>query len=425
MRSVETIRRPGDPARGVKPYNVYRVRLPHSVKVYRRYKEAETAIREHEAQTAAGIDATPRTVNQAEDEMLKAFFGPTTTLRAATVNQANQAAAKIRAEFGEWPLAKVHQRHVEAWRDKLVTEIPRQQRAKFDEIKARYAVSAKDKRGVGARRRLAALEADAPEIAARLARVGPRAANKALAHLRRLYKFAQARRYVTFNPTDGVRMAKASRGTDLPIDTNILTVEEIGGLVEAAPVDYRAALLVLAYTGLRIGELVALTWGDLELSKRRLRVWQQVEGSTGDITPPKTAAGTRFVELPGVVVQALREHKLRSEKGSPEFVFPYHVRRFRNDVFFTTLRRAKLRRIRLHDLRHTAASLMIATGADIASVSRQLGHANVAITLGIYTHAFAKRTGSGIGAKLDELIRTESGGTVLVPSANAAPAEVA
>jgi integrase len=419
MRSVETIRRPGDPARGIKPYNVYRVRLPHSVKVYRRCKEAEAAIREHETQTASGIDATPRTVNQAEDEMLKAFFGPSTTLRTATVNQANQAAAKIRAEFGEWPLAKIHQRHVEAWRDKMVAAIPAQQIAKFEAIKARYAISAKHKRGVRARRRLAALEADAPDIAARLARVGPRAANKALAHLRRLYKFAQQRRYVTFNPTDGVRMAKTSRGTDRPIDTNVLNVEEIGAMVEAAPVEYRAALLVLTYVGLRIGELVALTWGDLELSKRRLRVWQQVEGSTGSITAPKTAAGSRFVELPGVVVQALREHKLRCEKGSPEFAFPYHVRRFRDNVFFPTLRRAKLRRIRLHDLRHTAASLMIATGADIASVSRQLGHANVSITLGFYTHAFAKRTESGIGARLDELIRAESGGTVLVSLASA------
>jgi integrase len=423
MRSVETLVRRGDPARGIKPYKVYRVRLPHSVKVYRRYKEAEAAIREHEGQTAAGIDTTPRTVGQAEDEMLKAFFGPTTTLRAATVNQANQAAVKIRAEFGEWPLGKVHQRHVEDWRDRLVAGAPQRGAAEIVKIKAQLSIIAKDKRGTRARRKLAALEADGPDIAARLARKGPRAANKALAHLRRLYKFAQQRRYVTFNPTDGVRMAKASRDTEQPIDTNVLNVEEIGALVEAAPVEYRAAFLVLAYAGLRTGELLGLTWGDLELSKRRMRVWQQIENSTGEITSPKTAAGTRFVELPGIVVQALREHKLRSEKGSPNFVFPYHLRRLRTDVFFPALRRAKLRRIRLHDLRHTAASLMIASGADIASVSRQLGHANVAITLGIYTHAFAKRAESGIGARLDELIGAENGGTVLVLSAKSQAAK--
>jgi integrase len=277
---------------------------------------------------------------------------------------------------------------------------------------------------VRARRKLAALEADRAEIAIRIARTGPRAANKALGHLRRLYSFAIERRYVAFNPTAGVRMVTTPARVDQPIDTNVLDLTEIGAMVAAAPVEYRAALLVLAYGGLRIGELVALTWGDIELAKRRLRVAQQRESSTGDLTEPKTAAGRRFVELPGIVIAALREHELRSKKDSPEFVFPYHVRRFRDNVFFPALRRAKLRRIRLHDLRHTAASLMIATGADIAAVSRQLGHANVAITLGIYTHAFAKRTESGIGSKLDELINAENGGTVLVPltEANSAKA---
>jgi integrase len=234
------------------------------------------------------------------------------------------------------------------------------------------------------------------------------------AHLRRLYKFAQERRYVTFNPTDGVRMAKAPARTDRPIDTNILNVEEIVAMVAAAPEEYRAALLVLAYGGLRIGELVGLTWGDLELPNRRLRVQQQREGSTGNITDLKTPASRRFVELPAVVVSALREHKIRSEKASPEFVFNYHVRRFRDGVFFPALRRAKLRRIRLHDLRHTAASLMIATGADIASISRQLGHANVSITLGIYTHAFDRRAEPGIGAKMDALINAENASAALV-----------
>lgn len=425
MRSVETIQRPGDPARGVKPYNVYRVRLPSGVKTFRRYKDAEAAIRDHEAQSAAGVDMDSRTVASALDELTRARYSAASAVRTATRNQAKLAAEKIRAAFGDWPLAKLRQRHVEDWVAKLVTDTRTAQGAKVEAIKAKLAPAAKDKRGVRARRKLAVLEADSAEISARIARTGPRAANKALAHLRRLYKFAVERRYVAFNPTDGVRMAKAPARVDQLVDTNILTVEEIGAMVDAAAPEYRAALLVLAYGGLRIGELVALTWGDLELAKRRLRVALQREGTTGDLTAPKTAAGRRFVELPAVVVQALREHELRSKKDSPEFVFPYHVRRFRSDVFFPALRRAKLRRIRLHDLRHTAASLMIATGADIAAVSRQLGHANVAITLGIYTHAFAKRTDSGIGSKLDELIKSENGGTVLVPLAEPKPRESA
>jgi integrase len=421
MRSPEKIERKGDPARGVKPYHVYRVRFPHGVKTYRRFKDAEAAIREHETQSSAGVDIDSRTVDQVLDELTRARYSAASAVRTATRNQARLAAEKISAAFGAWPLGKLRQRHVEDWVAKLVEGTRERQTAKVEAIKARYAQIAKDKRGSRGRRMLAVLEGDSAEIAARIARTGPRAANKALAHLRRLYAFAVERRYVAFNPTDGVRMVKAQGGVDRPIDTNVLNLAEIGALVAAAEPEHRAALLVLAYGGLRIGELVALTWGDLELAKRRLRVSLQREGTTGDLTEPKTAAGRRFVELPSIVVTALREHELRAKKDSPEFVFPYHVRRFRSDVFFPALRRAKLRRIRLHDLRHTAASLMIATGADIAAVSRQLGHANVAITLGIYTHAFAKRTESGIGSKLDQLIKTEAGaaggGTVLVPFA--------
>jgi integrase len=429
VRMPEKVRRPGDPERGVKPYDVWQVRLPQpdgklKWRIYRTQKEAMRAAREHEDKIQSGVDTTERTVGEVETEMLGAYFGTTTKLRQATVNQATIAAAKIRAEFGDWPLAKVHQRHVEAWRDKLVSAAPARHAADFERLKARLTKTAEDKRAVRARRKLAALEADAGEISGRLARTGPRAANKALAHLRRLFKFAQQRRYCTFNPTDGVHMAKTPRGTDRPIDTNVLTPAEIGAMVAAGPAEHRAALLVLAYAGLRIGELTGLTWGDLELTKRRLRVAQQIESSTGNVTELKTAASRRFVELPGVVVTALREHELRTKKISSEFVFPLHVRRFRDQVFFPALRRAKLRRIRLHDLRHTAASLMIATGADIASVSRQLGHANVSITLGIYTHAFEKRAESGIGSKLDELIRAESGGGFLVVPPNSGAAAV-
>jgi integrase len=421
VRTPEKIRRPGDPERGLAPYDVYQIRLRQpdgglKYKVFATKKEAERAARNHEAQLEAGVDMTTRTVGDVATEMFTAYFGTSATVRTATINQGRLATAKIQAKFGKWALAKVHQRDVEAWRDEMVAAAPARHTADVERIKAKLARKAQDKRGVGARRSLKALEAEDANRAERIARTGPRAANKALAHLRRLFKFAIQRRYCTFNPTDGVRMAKASRDTDRPIDANVLHVEEIQSLVASAEPEYRAALLTLAYGGLRIGELVGLTWGDLELTKRRLRVAQQREGTTGKITDLKTAASRRFVELPGVVVTALREHELRTKKDSPEFVFPYHVRRFRSGVFLPALRRAKLRRIRLHDLRHTAASLMIATGADIATVSRQLGHANVAITLKIYTHAFEKRADSGLGEKLDAMIRAESGGGFLVVS---------
>jgi integrase len=300
--------------------------------------------------------------------------------------------------------------------EKLVAATRAREAARFDAIKAKLSKIAADKRGIRARRKLAAYEADHAAIAARRARLGFRAAEKALDKLRSLYDFAIERRYTAFNPCDGVSAAKAPAETDRPIDTNVFNVQEIAAMLDAAPAEYRPLLMVLVYGGIRIGEASGLRWDELELSKNRFRVAQQRESCTGNITRPKTQAGTRFVALPSFVSQALREHKLRTEKGSPEFVFPYHMRRFRESAYFPTLRRAKLRRIRIHDLRHTAASLLIATDANLAAISRQIGHAKLGTTLNIYGHFFAQRTDSDLGAKVEELVRRESDGPVLVPS---------
>jgi integrase len=175
--------------------------------------------------------------------------------------------------------------------------------------------------------------------------------------------------------------------------------------------DWRAALGVLAYGGLRLGELLGLQWGDVELDRSRILVRRQLEALSGELREPKTKAGTRFVELPSFVMRRLKEWKLRSPKGQLDLCFPdsrggpMDDRNFRIRVFYPALRRAGLRHIRVHDLRHGAASMMIATGADLATISRQLGHANVNITLTTYTHWFARRTESGLGARLEALGR--------------------
>ena len=119
-------------------------------------------------------------------------------------------------------------------------------------------------------------------------------------------------------------------------------------------------------------------------------------------------------------MKELRDHKLRTQRYFGDMVFPVHSRRFRDNVFFPALRRAKLRRIRIHDLRHTCASMLIAKGADLVTISRQLGHANPQITLGIYAHMFARRSESGLGARMEELVRAETAvGFRLVGPSNA------
>jgi len=88
--------------------------------------------------------------------------------------------------------------------------------------------------------------------------------------------------------------------------------------------------------------------------------------------------------------------------------------------------RAKLRRIRVHDLRHGAASYLIAAGVDIATVSRQLGHANVAITLSTYTHWVQSRAGTDHTSKLEAYLAEQNGCVLVVgdDSVGAPSAEV-
>ena len=126
---------------------------------------------------------------------------------------------------------------------------------------------------------------------------------------------------------------------------------------------------------------------------------RQLCGQSGELREPKTKAGTRFVELPSFVISRLRTWKLRCPKGELDLCFPN---------------------------RDGAASLMIAAGCDIASVSRQLGHSNVAVTLAVYSHWFQKRSDSGLGSQLEAFLAKESGCDLVVggDSEDAPSAEV-
>jgi integrase len=105
--------------------------------------------------------------------------------------------------------------------------------------------------------------------------------------------------------------------------------------------------------------------------------------------PPKTQAGLRTISLDPQTVSALKVHRLRTL--SSELVFaeedgsPLNPNAFSHS-FDSAVKLAGLRRIRLHDLRHTWATLALQAKINPRTVQERLGHANVAITLGIYTH---------------------------------------
>ena len=163
-----------------------------------------------------------------------------------------------------------------------------------------------------------------------------------------------------------------------------------------------AAYRLVASTGLRRGEALGVRWKDVDLARSRLAVTQTLTHVSGELRfgPPKTAKGRRLVPLDPATVEALTEHKLAQEEerralgidGEPELVFtepggsPVSPPAF-TDAFRSRAKVAGLPRIRLHDLRHTWATLALQSGVHPKVVSEILGHSSVAITLDRYSHS--------------------------------------
>ncbi len=148
-------------------------------------------------------------------------------------------------------------------------------------------------------------------------------------------------------------------------------------------------------TGMRLGELLGLRWGDIDWNGRYIQVQRSCH--LGRTNPTKTGK-IRRVDMSDQLLEALRalftarkQEGLKMGLGGPvEVIFhrkeePIHQNSIR-DVFKKILRKAKLRDIRFHDIRHTYASLLLSDGASPVYVKEQLGHSSIKMTVDIYGH---------------------------------------
>jgi integrase len=164
-----------------------------------------------------------------------------------------------------------------------------------------------------------------------------------------------------------------------------------------------AAWVVAATAGLRRGEVLGLRWIDIDLNASRLSVQQTLVSVAYEtrFSVPKTARSRRSVSLDATTVAALRAHRKRQLEERMSWGQAYrdsglvvtredgtlvHPDRF-TQMFDKHVKDAGLPRIRLHDLRHTHATLALAAGVHPKVVSERLGHATVAFTLDVYSHA--------------------------------------
>lgn len=158
------------------------------------------------------------------------------------------------------------------------------------------------------------------------------------------------------------------------------------------------ALLICLYSGLRIGEVCALTWGDLDLAAGEIHVrktLQRIFLADGDekeyalvISTPKTASSVRDIPLARNLAKMIRPLKklVRDDcfvaSNAPDPIEPRYLR----DYFSRLLKTLGLPRLKFHALRHTFATRCIESGCDYKTVSAILGHASLATTMDIYVH---------------------------------------
>lgn len=189
-------------------------------------------------------------------------------------------------------------------------------------------------------------------------------------------------------------------------EMNFWTVEQFAAVHEKVhTIPARTGLSVLFWTGLRIGELLALTPRDLNLDAGTLSVSKSFQLIDGEeiITEPKTQKSRRVVPVPSKLAEEIRTYMATLyDVGPDDRLFPFTKHYFRRELLKAS-KAAGVESIRLHDLRHSHASLLIHLGCPILLVSERLGHDDVQTTLRTYGHLYPSTVPEAV-KKLDDLM---------------------
>lgn len=231
--------------------------------------------------------------------------------------------------------------------------------------------------------------------------LSPRTVNYVRAILRRALNQAVLWRYVTYNVATLVTPPRVEKHKVEP-----LTRDEARKLLDALKGHRLEALYLMALLlGLRRGEVLGLRIADLDFDAGTVRIEGALQWQRGKLVRDsvKTASSVRMLPLPSTLVPLLRDHVAAQQARFPdnEYVFasttgtpinPHNLRR----QFKEFLRKAKLREIRFHDLRHSCATFLIAGGVHPRTIMQILGHSQISTTLNIYGHVLEETQQSAV-----------------------------
>jgi integrase len=193
-------------------------------------------------------------------------------------------------------------------------------------------------------------------------------------------------------------------------DNEMVIVQDVPALVDKLKTSGRLHVpaMVSLFTGMRLGEVLALRWGRVDLVRNIIQVREALENTKAHgirFKPPKSKAGRRDVSLPDLLIETLRDYRkaqleLRMKLGTgklPDDALLFGdvegappSRNAFSAAWSNFASRIDMPQVTFHALRHTHASQLIDAGVDIVTISKRLGHAKPTVTLAIYAHLFKK-----------------------------------
>ena len=188
---------------------------------------------------------------------------------------------------------------------------------------------------------------------------------------------------------------KAGRMGKRDVVVNFWTIDEFSRILTASEDDPTAyvSFLLLYYSGIRFGEFLALTPQDFDLSKNTLNIDKSLQRVKKQdvITPPKTEKSIRTIIMPDFVMNEVKNYisKLYDLKETDR-VFPF-TKSFINNAMARACKKSGVKRIRIHDIRHSHASYLINLGCAPLLISERLGHEKVQTTLSTYSHLYPNK----------------------------------
>ena len=168
------------------------------------------------------------------------------------------------------------------------------------------------------------------------------------------------------------------------------------------------AFEILFWTGIRIGELMALTFADVDLEKKIITInksYQRLHGKDV-ITPPKTPKSNRKVNIPQFLADDIRDYEESLYDFDSKDRIICVTKNFLERELVRGVKLSGVKKIRIHDLRHSHASLLIEMGFSPKEIAERLGHENIETTLNTYAHLYPNKQ-EQLATRLDDFYAEE------------------